>query len=371
MPSFSLVLKIFAVPLLLSSFLSLLATYFVKNIYLRRGWLDDPSDSNHPKVVHTYPVPRGGGVAIFVAILFSAVFFLGLDRHVLGILLGGLVIATVGFFDDKMDLNPYLRLVLGFVAASLVVVSGIGIAFITNPFGEGVLHLDWPRLSFSLFGQTHSIWLVADIFALIWIVWNMNMVNWSKGIDGQLPGVVVVAAVVIAILSFRFTEDVTQWNVSILAAITAGAYLGFLFWNFYPQKIMPGYGGGSLAGYLLAILAILSGAKVAALILVLGVPTMDAVYTIIRRLLRRKSPVWGDRGHLHHRLLDIGWSKKKVALFYWSISAFLGLLSIQLNATQKFYTIVSLSLVVGGVLLWLKSFSFSLRAHDLDSGLKT
>ena len=191
------------------------------------------------------------------------------------------------------------------------------------------------------------------------------MVNWSKGLDGQLPGIVLVAAIVIALLSLRFTEDVTQWNVLILAAITAGAYLGFLPWNFFPQKIMPGYGGGTLAGYLLATLAILSGAKVATMILVLGVPTMDAVYTIFRRMAQGRSPVWGDRGHLHHRLLDLGWSKQKVAVFYWLVSAGLGILALQLNAQQKLFTIVTLALVIGGLFLWLKFFPFSPQSSEV------
>lgn len=371
MPDLPLLSQIFFLPLLFSCLASIVLTLIVRKIYIKKGWLDDPKESSHPKVVHTYPVPRGGGVALYLAVFLSSIIFLGFSQRVAGILLGGFVLAVVGFYDDRLNLSPYIRLFLGFFAALLVVASGVGIAFITNPFGEGVLHLNWPQISFSLFGQTRSIWVISDIFALVWIVWSMNMVNWSKGLDGQLPGVVVVAAVTIAILSFRFAEDVTQWNVSMLAAITAGSYLGFLFWNAYPQKIMPGYGGGSLAGYLLAILAILSGAKVATAILVLGVPTMDAVYTIIRRVARGRSPVWGDRGHLHHRLLDSGWSKRRVAFFYWFVSAVLGLLALQLNATQKFYTIMSLSLVVGGFLLWFRFFPFSLKARGRDSGLKT
>lgn len=368
MPPLYTITLLLIFPLLFSFLLAFVITSIVRKIYINNRWLDDPSSQKHPKVVHTYPVPRGGGLALFFAIFITAFLFLGFDQHLIGIFLGSLLIAIVGFFDDLWDLNPYLRLALGFAAALLVVASGIGIAFITNPFGEGVLHLDWPRLNFWILGEQRSIWIISDLFALIWIVWSMNMVNWSKGLDGQLPGMVVVAAIVIALLSFRFTEDVTQWEVSILASITAGAYLGFLPWNFYPQKIMPGYGGGSLAGFLLATLAILSGAKVATMILVLGVPTMDAFYTIFRRLAQGRSPVWGDRGHLHHRLLDLGWGKRRVAIFYWSISGVLGILALQLNARQKLFTIMTLALVIGGVLLWLKLFPFSSKVRDQDNG---
>lgn len=355
-------------PIILSSLIAFIFTLIVRSIYLRRRWLDDPKKQKHPKVIHTYPVPRGGGIALFIAVAISAIILLGFDKHVVGILTGGLILTVVGFLDDRYNLNPYLRLILGFVAALFVVAGGIGISFITNPFGEGVLYLDWPKFSFVFLGEIRTIWVVSDLFALVWIVWNMNMVNWSKGVDGQLPGIVVVSAIVIALLSFRFTEDVTQWEVSILAAITAGAYLGFLPLNFFPQKIMPGYGGGSLAGYLLSTLAILSGAKVATMILVLGIPTIDAIYTIVRRLAKGASPVWGDRGHLHHRLLDIGWSKRKVAISYWAASGVLGLIALQLNAQQKLFTIVTLGLVMGGILLWFRFFSMSSKVRDRGNG---
>lgn len=367
MPSMLLFSRLFLYPFILSSLLAFIATFFVKAIYTKYGWLDDPSTQKHPKVVHTYPIPRGGGVAIFIAFFIATFLFLGFDKHSISILLGGLLLTIVGFIDDRIDLNPYLRLILGFVAACFVVAGGIGIAFITNPFG-GIIHLDWPRFSFFLLGEQHSIWLISDLFALGWIVWSMNMINWSKGVDGQLPGIVVVAAVVIALLSFRFTEDVTQWEVSIFAAITAGSYFGFLPWNFYPQKIMPGYGGGSLAGYLLATLAILSGAKVATAILVLGIPTMDAIYTILRRIASGRSPVWGDRGHFHHLLLDLGWGKRRIAVFYWVVSAVLGLLALQLKTQQKFYTIVAVAVIVGGVLLWFRFFALFSKAQGRSSG---
>ena len=204
--------------------------------------------------------------------------------------------------------------------------------------------------------------------ALVWIVGTMNFVNWSKGLDGQLPGIVVVAGIVIGLLSLRFVDDITQWPVMVVAFILAGAYLGFLLFNFYPQKIMPGYGGGTLAGYFLAVLAILSGAKVATAILVLGVPMLDAIYSIIRRVLSGKSPVWGDRGHLHHKLMDLGWGKRRIAVFYWLMSAILGLLALKLNSQYKLYTMVLLAVIIGGSLIWLNMATYSLKKPERDSG---
>jgi UDP-GlcNAc:undecaprenyl-phosphate GlcNAc-1-phosphate transferase len=182
----------------------------------------------------------------------------------------------------------------------------------------------------------------------------MNMLNMgAKGVDGQLPGVVIIACTTVALLSFKFSADITQWPIIILAAITAGAYLGFLPWNFYPQKIMPGYSGSTLAGYMLAILSIVSTTKVGVLVVSLGVPLVDTGYVILRRLISGKSPVWGDRGHLHHRLLDAGMSKKQVSLFYWAATAVLGGIALNLNTSFKLYTILGVGAFVGGLILWL------------------
>lgn len=317
------------------------------------GIIDDPTKNKHPKVIHTYPVPRGGGIPIFIALLVASLVFLPIDKQLIGILIGATILVVMGVLDDKYDLNPYLRLILGLLAAAAPIASGIGISFISNPLG-GIINLTQPQISFNLFGETRSIWIISDIFAILWITFMMNIVNMgAKGVDGQLSGVVVIAALTIAFLSLRYSADIAQWPVIILAAITAGAYFGFLPWHIFPQKIMPGYGGSTLAGYLLAVLSILSTTKVGTLIVVLGVPLIDTGYTIIRRVLNHKSPVWGDRGHLHHRLLDAGLSKTQVAVFYWAITAILGFLALNLNTTNKIYTMIGIAMLLGGLILWL------------------
>ena len=182
----------------------------------------------------------------------------------------------------------------------------------------------------------------------------MNVVNMgAKGVDGQLTGVTVISALTIAALSLKFSADIAQWPVIILAGITAGAFSGFLPWHIFPQKIMPGYGGSTLAGYLLAVLSILATAKVGILVVVLGVPLIDTGYTILRRIASGKSPVWGDTGHLHHKLLDLGLTKSQVAVFYWSVTAVLGILALNLNTTLKIYTMVGIAVLLGGLLIWL------------------
>jgi UDP-GlcNAc:undecaprenyl-phosphate/decaprenyl-phosphate GlcNAc-1-phosphate transferase len=227
------------------------------------------------------------------------------------------------------------------VAATLCVAAGITIQYVSNPFGPGVIHLTIPFL--------------ANLFAVFFIVWNMNIVNWSKGIDGQMPGFVSIAAVMIGLLSYRFIDDPAQFNTAQLAFIVAGSFAGLLVWNWYPQKIMPGYGAGSLAGYFLSILAIASGAKLATTLMVLAVPTADALFAIMRRLAAGKQPWWGDRGHMHHKLMDVlGWGRRRIALFYWSSSLALGALSLVLPTWGKLAMIGLVFALVFGFMIWAK-----------------
>lgn len=336
-----------------STAVAFLVTPLVIKLAWKFGIIDDPKTHKHPKVIHTYPVPRGGGLAIFIAIVFTIFLFLPIDKHVVGIMAGLSILLVMGLIDDKYDLSPYPRLLVQVLAGVAVISAGIGIAFITNPLG-GTIDFSQPQITFFFLGKVRSLWILSDLFALVWIVMIINFLNWgAKGVDGQLPGVVAIASIVIAILSLRFSADIPEWPVIILAAITAGAYLGFLPWNFYPQKIMPAFSGSNIAGFMLAVLAILSTAKVGTLLVVLGVPLIDSGYTLIRRIFSGKSPFWGDRGHLHHKLLDSGLSKRQVAVFYWTITALLGLLALHLNSQYKFYTIIFVILIVGGLLLWL------------------
>lgn len=354
-------------PFLISFVVSLVVSPVAIYFYRRFGWVVDPGKSKHPAHTHKKPVPKGGGIPVYLATLAAALVFLQLDQHLWAILTAGLLVVGVGVADDIYDLNPYLRLGTNLAAALIVVGAGIGIDFVTNPITGQVINLTELELVFPLFGDRRTLVLLADIFALIWIPFVMNAVNWSKGLDGQLPGIVVVAAVVIGVLSLRFSADITQWPVAILAFALAGAYAGYLPFNFYPQKGMPGYGGGSFAGFMLATLAILSTTKVGTAIVVLGIPFIDAVYTGSRRILAGRSPVWGGRDHLHHKLMDLGLSKPAIAILYWTMTALLGLVALQLNSQQKFYTIVLTAVLLGSFFLWLYFGRFS-KPYGRDSG---
>ena len=203
---------------------------------------------------------------------------------------------------------------------------------------------------------------LADIAAVLWIVWCMNMVNWSKGVDGQLPGFVVVAAIFLGILSFRFSRhDISREAITMMSFVTAGAYLGFLPWNFYPQKILPGYAAGSLAGYLLAVLSILSWGKLGTLLLVLALPLTDALLVFIRRIAHQHSPFKADRTHFHHTLLDMGWSRRRIAIFYWLVSLIVGTFSLYVDAEKKIFGLIMLVFVFCGIVIGSYRFVKNLK----------
>lgn len=359
--------KLLLLPALISFFFSALLTPVIIFFAKPLGIIDDPKRRKHPAAIHKKPTPRGGGIPIFLAILLTSLVFLPLDQKLLGILSGAAIAVLIGVIDDRKDLNPYLRLLSQFLAAGVVVGAGIGIAFLSNPLG-GILDLSNPRFVLDFLGEERSIWVISSLFGTLWIVSLMNAVSWSSGVDGQLSGFAAIAALTVALLSLGFSADITQWPVTILAAITFGAFLGFLPWHMYPQRIMPGFGGATLAGFMLAVLSILTTTKVGTLLVVLAIPILDAGYSVARRIAQGKSPVWADRGHLHHRLLDAGWSKQKIAFFYWGATALLGILALNLNTQAKFYTIIGIALILGGILAWLTTFFPSSKPDGRGNG---
>jgi UDP-GlcNAc:undecaprenyl-phosphate/decaprenyl-phosphate GlcNAc-1-phosphate transferase len=343
-------------------------TPFVIKFARRFKLVDDAKKRFHPAHIHTGIIPRAGGLAIFIGIAISIIVFLGFTKITIGLLLAGTILTLIGLLDDKKDVNPYIRLATNTVSALCVIGVGIGIPYVTNPITGGVLHLDTLRISFELFGN-HSLLIWSDLFAFLWIMWTMNIIGWSAGVDGQMPGFVAIAAAFLGFLSMRFTSiDQSQQFVTLLAFLVSGSFAGFIPWNFFPQKIMPGYGGKTLAGLFLAVLGILSYGKVGTALLVLGIPTIDAVYTLIRRIGKGKSPVQADRGHLHHLLLDLGWGKRRIALFYWGVSIILGSVALVVTSQQKVFALFFVAVVFGGFLLWINFFTQFSKPQDRDNG---
>lgn len=338
----------FSLSFLLTFCLTPLTILFAK----KYGLVDDSKSRPHPAHTHHGIIPRAGGIPIFFGIFLSLLLAFPLNKQLVGILVGAFILVLVGIWDDKKDRSPYIRFFTNCLAVLVSVAAGVGIPYITHPFG-GILPLDTWRITFDFFGN-HSLIVWADLFALIWLAWTTNIIGWSGGVDGQLPGFVSISALVIGVLSFRFAAtDPAQLYVSLLAFITAGAFLGFLPWNFYPQKIMPGYGGKTLAGFLLGILSILSFSKLGTALLVLAVPMTDALFMLFKRTFSGRSPVRATSEHLHHHLLRLGWGKRRIAFFYWSISAIAGVAALFLNSKQKIFIGILILVLIGGFILWV------------------
>jgi len=355
-------------PLIITFFSSFIVTPLIIQFAQKFRLTDDPNTRYHPAHTHTGIIPRAGGLAIYIALCIGILYFLPFSKLIVSMIISSTILVIVGLFDDKKDVNPFIRLGTNAIAALIVIAGGAGIPYITNPISGGVIHLDTLRIELPFFpGHTILVW--ADIFAFLWIMWTMNIVGWSAGVDGQMPGFVSISALILGFLSLRFTQtDIDQLPVTLLAFIVSGSFAGFIPWNFYPQKIMPGYGGKTLAGFLLALLGILSYGKFGTALLVLGIPMMDAAWILARRIIKKKSPVKADRNHLHHELLELGWGRRRIALFYWGVSAILGWVALSVNSTQKLFAMLVVAITIGGFFLWVRFFSQFSRQRDHDNG---
>jgi len=329
--------------------LSLGLTPVVERVAWRLGVVDDPKTHRHPAILHKKPIPRAGAVAFFGGFLITSLLFLPLVKKLVGLYLGALVAITLGVLDDSRDLNPYLRLGIQVLAALIVVAAGVGITFFRNPFG-GIVSLTTIDIPINIFGE-HHILLLADLFALLWLVWMMNMSSWSNGVDGQFSGTVSITFLVLTLLSLRFVSyEPLQEQTALLSAIAGGAALGLLPRTWHPAKIFWGF-GATACGLIIATLSILSGAKVATASLVLLVPTLDALVAVGRRVVRGQSPVWGDREHLHHHLLNRGLTQRQVASLYWLLTGVCGVLALYTVGKSKALTILMAGGFVGFVLI--------------------
>lgn len=363
-----------------SFLITFLTTPLVIKLAKKHGLVDDPQLRPHPAHVQSRIIPRAGGLSIYIGIILSSLIFLPLQKYLIGILAGITTLLIMGIIDDKKrEFNPYVRLILLFLSASFVVASGVGISFVTNPlsiipnlpstWSNPVLHLDQIIIAINFLGS-HRIIVLADIFAFLWIVTLTQIVNWSKGVDGQMPGITLITALTLGFLSLKFYNlgDPNQLDIAKLAFLVAGSALAFLIFNWYPSKILPGFSGSTILAYMLAVLSILSGAKVATALLVLGIPTVDFVYTFWRRILQGHSPVWADHQHLHHRLLDLGWSHQKISLFYILGSAILSAVALFTNTESKVFAALAVALIFLGLILWLNSLGDFSRPQGHGNG---
>lgn len=339
---------------LVSFLITFLATPLTIILAKKLNLVDDPKKRPHPAHIQNRIIPRAGGLPIFIGIVTAILLFVPTEKHIIGLILAMLVLLIVGLVDDYLtDFSPYPRLLIQFLSAAIIVGAGVGITFVTNPLG-GIVRLDQIIIPVQFFG-THNLILIADVFAFFWIVWMMNMINWSKGVDGQMPGIVTIASFVIGILSIKLylAGDPNQLNIALLSFIASGAALAFLIFNWYPARILPGQSASTVLGLFIATLSILSGAKLATALIILLVPSVDFFYTFFRRILSGKSPFFGDQKHLHHLLLKRGFSHQQISLFYLTSCAILGLAATLLSSQGKFFVVIGVGTIILGIILWL------------------
>ncbi len=320
--------------------LSAAITPFVRKFALSRGIVDAPTSA---RKIHKREIAYLGGLAIFVAFLLTVLLFVPISRQLVSLLVGCVILVIVGVLDDVYDLSPGIKLVAQFAAAGVALSGGIGITVITNPFG-GVFDLSWGRFGVDLFGQQFHITPIANLVSLLWMVGLANTINFLDGLDGLACGVSGIAAVVM--FAVAVGPNVDQPAVAMLAIVLAGAAFGFLPHNFYPAKIFMGDSGAYFLGLTLAMLSIYSGAKLATAALVLGLPILDTLWAVVRRMLRGTSPFRADRQHFHHLLLDAGLDQRQAVLVVYAVVAVFGAVSLGAGSFAKFVALVVLFCMV-------------------------
>ena len=323
--------------LLTAALIALITTPVVKSLAFRVGAVDVPKDARR---MHDHPIPRMGGLAIFFGFLFSVLIFLPLTPQLRGMMLGSVVIVVLGILDDIYTLGARLKFLIQ-IAAALIAVSQ----------GNVITHLSNPNIF-----SPEPIWSLGVLsvpFSVLWIVAITNAVNLIDGLDGLACGVSTISSMTLLVIALAVSEA----EVAILMAALAGACIGFLPYNLNPAKIFMGDTGSTFLGYVLAVVSIQGLFKYATIIsfavpfLLMGLPIFDTCFAILRRVSHGQSPMSPDRGHIHHRLIDMGLSQKQAVAVLYVISAILGLSAVVLTTngvTKAMIFLASLG-TAGGV----------------------
>jgi len=329
---------------IITTFLTFIAVFFIKKLALKFNLVDKPDEERKK---HSQPTPLMGGLGIFL--VFFLIIFLNQDKilagnlniyHWLGFFAGGVVLMIGGFFDDKYKFKAGTQLIFPVLAIIFVLMGGIEIGKMSNPFG----------------GYIYFSNLMSNIFLFIWLMGMMYTTKLLDGVDGLVSGVVGIGAFIIFL--FTMTVRYYQPDIGFASLILSASCLGFLMLNWHPAKIFLGEGASLFLGYALGVLAIISGGKIAIALLVMGIPIMDVCWIIIRRLREGKNPFkFADRKHLHFRLIDLGLSPVKTVLFYYFISTMFGLSALFLQSLGKV-------LVVGFLILFMLALVLFFRYID-------
>ena len=313
------------------------------------GAVDQPSARRINKV----PIPRMGGLAIFLGFVLTALLFVPLSTQVTGILLGAVIIAVMGAVDDIVSLNPWIKLLGQIVAAVVVIRCGVVFDAVSNPNPLS-------EVAFIEIG-----WLSVPL-TVLWIVACTNAVNLIDGLDGLAVGVSAISSLTMLVVSLIVSDPA----VSLLLAALTGACLGFMPYNLNPAKIFMGDVGSQLLGFVLSTVSILGLFKMHAIItfvvpfLALALPLADTTFAFFRRILRGQSPFHPDRGHLHHRLLDMGLSQKQAVALMYGISALLGIAAVLMTWTNPVLRIGCVVLAFGiSITVWIFVFRKNPNLH--------
>jgi UDP-GlcNAc:undecaprenyl-phosphate/decaprenyl-phosphate GlcNAc-1-phosphate transferase len=325
--------------------IALIVTPLAGRVGGQLGIVDVPG----PRRLHQGVIPRLGGVGLYVSFSLTLVLLLVLPQDWLplrqdpkeltrltGMLIGCTFMFLMGLLDDRRQLGPLQQFVGQLVAAGIASLFLIFIERVMNPFSNQLLIFPWP--------------LVVG-FTFFWIVGMVNTVNWLDGLDGLAGGVTAIAC---AVLTLHMVRE-GQYSVALLPLALLGSLLGFLPYNFHPARVFMGSSGSSFLGFAMGTLSIISGAKMATVLLVMGIPIIDVAWQILNRLRRQAGTPWqGDLGHLHYRLLECGLSQRQIVGLMYAFSACFGLAALVISSRMyKLYALLGLGAVTVGVLIIL------------------
>lgn len=335
-------------PPLFSFLITLLGIFAMLKFFPKLKLLDRP----HEYGLSRAPIPYSGGIIFFIVFLAATFLFVDIAKPIAGVILAALLITAVSFMDDRFRLNPWLRLAAQILASVIVVFAGVKIQLMNNPFGTPFM-LD--SVEFEILGQ--KIWLLSALAIIAWLVLMMNVMNWLDGIPGLASGVSTIAQISLFILSIQQFHIVDQSALITISSVLAASTFAFLLFDFPPPKILMGDTGSMFLGFMLGVLSILAGGKLATALLIMGFPVLDAFWVILKRVLRNESPFRGDFSHFHHRLLKIGLSEKKALALNYTFCIAFAAIALALHSTfTKFLAFLGALLIltfIGG-LLFLK-----------------
>ena len=290
---------------------------------IRIGWRTNTLHLPGPGRLHREPVVRLGGIAILPAVLLALALTNQGFPSLLGVSICAVAIAGIGAVDDIWDVPPLFKLAGQSVVAFAAVAFGVQIAAVSNPFG-GVIELDAA---------------VGGAFTLFWLVGMMNAINLLDGLDGLAPGVVLVSALIMTLLSAQLGNGA----LVLFGLALAGSVAGFLPFNAYRARLILGDSGSNLLGFLIGTLAVLGQAKIGTALLVLGIPILDVAWTIVRRHRSGRGIMSRDTEHLHHRLLDTGLLHWQVTIVYVLLCSAFGASALLLERVEKLFALVALT----------------------------